>query len=144
MRLLLVFCLAGTAGVPRAAAPQQVDARPPEGQREVRISVELENVAEDVTRVKVQLWPSEPGSRIGSYQGEVTLASSRLQILEVEIPQGVAGTWNRSTAETVRFAGASVEGLPPGTVLSLIVRSEEAVRRSHIGVVVEELTSRIP
>lgn len=69
--------------------------------------------------VALELRRKEVVSAVASYQGELTYDPARMKLAAAEIPQGVMGAWFEVEPGRIRFAGARLEGMIDGPVISL-------------------------
>ncbi|HYW12537.1 MAG TPA: hypothetical protein VE871_11300 [Longimicrobium sp.] len=65
---------------------------------------------------------------LASYQGELRYDVERLSVTGGSFPAGVAGAWNEVEPGRIRFAAASLDGLPGTLALTL-----QATPRGEIG-----------
>lgn len=94
---------------------------------------------------------------VASYQGEIQYDTKVLTLSGAEFPRGATGAWNEVSPGKVRFAGASLEGLADGAVLTLRfttrgrgsilaedfkLRMEEVVSTSGFKSLTSEMVSR--
>lgn len=93
------------------------------------------------TQVQLYLKKVQVDAPISSFQGEFDYDSQGLTLAEAEIPQGITGAWNKTADGKIRFAGAALEGVGEGPVLTLRFQSKTALQRSDFKVKMEELTA---
>jgi hypothetical protein len=66
----------------------------------------------DHTDAALVLKRVQVGDRVAGFQGELTYDRARLHLLSTDFPSGVSGMVNEQPEGTLRFAGASLQGLP--------------------------------
>jgi hypothetical protein len=128
-------------GAPRVAEAQRAE---PEAhgnmERGVHPLVVVAGAAGGSTRVTVLLPRTEGGTQVASYQGELRYDGGEITPTRVEFPSGVAGSWNLTSPGRIRFAGASVDGIGEGPMVTLHVRAPRAVQASDFNSTLEELS----
>lgn len=76
---------------------------------------------------------------LASYQGELRYDVARLAVTGGSFPAGVAGAWNEVEPGRIRFAAASLDGLPGTLALTLQATPRGEIGEASFEVRMEEL-----
>ncbi|HLM66639.1 MAG TPA: hypothetical protein VK358_03885, partial [Longimicrobium sp.] len=95
----------------------------------------------DSVTVQLLLQRVEVTSRVSSFQGELTFDPGQVSVGGATLPNGVVGAWNQPQPGRVRVAGAAVDGMDDGPVLTLRVAAPATVDASAFQFTVEEVTT---
>lgn len=93
------------------------------------------------TRVEIRLERVGIDSRIAGFQGELAYRAGEITIVRAELASGAAGSWYHSAPGRARFAGAALDGIGDGALVTFYVTQARAVRASDFALEIDELTS---
>lgn len=91
--------------------------------------------------VTLQLKRVQVQQQVASYQGELTYDAAALTLRDAAVPAGISGMWHEPEQGRIRFAGAAVDGLGEGAVLTLRFATRERVEAADFSIGMEELVS---
>jgi hypothetical protein len=91
--------------------------------------------------LRVWLLRKPSGTRLGSYQGELTYDAASLRVVGSRFPDGADGVVNAAAPGRMRFVGTALDGV--GEEPLLVVRFERrgAIVPEALGVTFEEVTA---
>lgn len=92
-------------------------------------------------RVELQLRRVQVDAKVSSYQGELQYDTRVMKLEGAELPTGIMGAWNETAPGKVRFAGATLEGMGDGAVLTLRFTTTGAIRAEGFKVRMEEIVA---
>jgi hypothetical protein len=93
----------------------------------------------DHTDAAVVLRRVQIGERVAGFQGELTYDRSRLHLLSTDFPAGVSGMVNEQPEGTLRFAGASLQGLP--NEVAFVMHLSSAPSAADLAVRLQEVSA---
>lgn len=89
--------------------------------------------------VAVHLKRVQVTTAVASYQGELSYDANLLKLAGAELPQGIVGAWNEVMPGQVRFAGAAMNGVGEGPILTLRFTSAGAIKAEAFKIRLEEV-----
>jgi hypothetical protein len=93
------------------------------------------------TEVRVSLLRKPAGTRLGSFQGELTYDAASLRFERATLPSGVDGVADAAAPGRIRFVGTALDGVGETALVELRFTRIGQVRPESFGVVFEEVTA---
>jgi hypothetical protein len=103
--------------------------------------VVIAGATSSTTEVRVSLLRKPSGTRLGSYQGELTYDATALRFERASLPEGIDGVVESAGAGRIRFLGTALDGVGDLPLVTVRFSRTGQVQPTGFAVRMEEVTT---